>query len=92
MLSNLVEKVSEGYRQGKLARELLTEFRERQLNLWETENPASEWYQKVEPLRRKLSFVEHVGVVLGQMRHPLEWYRNAAYHFGGLEYQEDHGF
>ena len=77
MLSEIVK----GIKLGKKARELFSELRTNNIDPWETENPYSGYYKKFNGLKKEFNDISYIGLVIGQLIHPVEWHKNAEYLF-----------
>lgn len=77
----MLNRIVKGIKLGIKARELFSELRINDVDPWETENPYSRYYKKSSELRKDVDNINYIGLAIGQLIHPIEWYKNAGYLF-----------
>ena len=84
-LLKAIGDLREGIKLGEIARELFTDLRVNKVSPYDAEKPESPFYERTQQLEgasENESLWIRIGVFIGQMEHPKEWYRNAEYLFG----------
>ena len=79
-LGRIIE-IEEGINLGIKARELFTELRNNQIDPGEIEKENSPYYERVQELKQDTSILKYIGLFIGQMKRPKEWYSNSKYLF-----------
>jgi hypothetical protein len=82
----ILQDIATGNRIAVEFRKLATELRKNNIDVWETENPSSQYFNRARELKDKEHLLYgpgvYLGLMIGHFLRPIQWYKNADYAFG----------
>lgn len=77
-----IQGIIKGIDLGIKVRKYATHLRLNNIDPWETVNPNSPEYTTSKDFQKKIGKMKYLGLIIGQLLEPREWYANAEYLFG----------